>query len=107
MLYLTDFFSLGLIGSSQYKLDVEEINPDKVRELILSDESAVSTIHRQAKAMAISAMLELPIPKNPIRINLTSGDGLIFCNLCGTRIPNDAVELPEGTYAQWYLIKVI
>lgn len=104
MLLIGNIFSFNMISHLPARVEIEELTTEQVRELV---PNAISIIRRQITANMLSQVLDYPIGVGKQPIELTVGDRLIVGILKGTRIPNNATILPEGTYVQWMLITVI
>ena len=105
MLYIGSDFSLTMLKRGENKLAVKEIPLTLVRTLLNSGpwESAFEHPHL---AWLYSKELCLDIGMERAKIALNTHDILIVGQYHGPRLPEGAVEFPEGTTIRWMMVSV-
>lgn len=92
-----------------YHLDLTPITVEHARELApqilgqFSTPAAASCISYRNSADVISSVLGVRVPHNRALVSLEVGDSVLLAHLSGLRLPEHAVELPEGTHLAFYL----
>lgn len=91
MIYLSNAFSLGMLGKDEVQLTVKEVSLEEVKEIA---SQAVSAIGHQSTADILTALLETPIQMNRLSIKLKEDDVLFVFQLL-TRLPEGKILTAE------------
>ena len=100
MVYISNAFSLQMIGGSSYDLHVEEVSREDVPFV-----EAHSVVGHADTANILGVKF------NRESVTLKEGDVLYVAQIVGGRLPEGATTLPEGfkmkflkvTFSRWYL----
>ena len=107
MIYLSNAFSLSMLGSEDTKNGVylyfEEVTPVFVKTWLEKNEW-VSCVGHPDTARLLSGILGIEIPTNRVSVSLNHSDFIFVAQYAGPRLPEGATTLPEG--AQIKFVKV-
>ena len=106
MLYLSNAFSLSMLGTEDF-VWTKEVTLSKVKELLST--SFISAVGHSATADFISAITGIEVPINRVAITLRDGDELLVLQLLA-RLPEGVVlskEEVEKVPHKWYLVRLL
>jgi hypothetical protein len=96
-------FSLSMIECPA-SVDVREESLDRVKELLSDDME--SYVGHQSAADLYSSILGIPVAMRRESVRLASGETAVVGQYAGPRLPEGAVELPEGATIKWLVVRV-
>ena len=97
---ISNAFSLNMLTNLTANIQTEELSIPEVKETLSKGfESGMGH-----STEVVSNLLGMEIPMNRTTNKLAEGDEVIVCQYTGPRLPEGAIELPEG--AKMVFIKV-
>ena len=97
---LCNAFSLNMLSNLAATIKTEELSIPQVKEKLMAGfESGMGH-----STEVVSNILGMEIPMNRTTNKIEDGDEVIVCQYTGPRLPEGAIELPEG--AKMVFIKV-
>jgi len=101
---VTNLFSPNMfdrkLGSVTMK--VTELTLDEVKSI---SQNLVNVVRRTSISNIFSNLLGIEPAYVKHDLHVKEGDIVLVGYLHGTRVPNKATELPEGTYIRWFLFE--
>lgn len=101
-MYISNAFSLNMI-SFPAVVNVEEVSLDEAKRIVAQCTSAIG--HADTAAV-FSSVLEAVLPTNRITLSIAKGETLLVGQYVGPRLPEGAIQLPEGATIKWLLVEV-
>jgi hypothetical protein len=108
MIYVSNAFSLNMLGENFGYVRIIEVDQDRLKMCIRNNHSTIvrSIVGHQDTANILSDVLGMPILFNRESVILKPGDTLLVAQYSGPRLPEGCMELPEGACFRWFMILI-
>lgn len=105
--YLANAFSLQMLDTTvQSVVSIEPVSTEEVSNLAASNKLLPCIGHKDT-ALVLSKLLNTYICVNRMSIRLFPGDILYVAQIIGGRLPEGAVELPEGFRIKFFKVRIL
>lgn len=99
---ITNAFSLNMLQAFASKIQTEELTVPQVQEALATGfESGMGH-----STELVSTVLGMDIPVNRITNKIQNGESVLVAQYVGPRLPEGAVELPEGASLKFIKVTV-
>lgn len=102
--YLINAFSVNQLAAFPAQVEFEELSCAQARSLLAS--GFVSAVGHEQTVALYQEQLGMQVPLQRISIALRKGTWAVLGQYRGPRLPEGAMELPEGASIQWYRVEV-
>ncbi len=99
---ISNAFSLNMLLSLNSKITTEELTVPQTVEIL--DQGFESGMGHSTEL--VSAILGMDIPMNRITNKIQDGESILVAQYVGPRLPEGAVELPEGATLKFIKVTV-
>lgn len=107
MVYVSNAFSLQMVGAKEVYLHVAPITVEEVRKIIDTADGFTSAIGHADTAAVVSDMLGKEVAFNRINVSLEKGDILVVAQIMGGRLPEGSTTLPDGFTIQFMKVELM
>jgi hypothetical protein len=106
MLYVTNAFSINMLPQTNFcVVDFHKLTTEEARELLASKPFRSYIGHPDIANIA-SQILGVQLEVNRETLTLQEDDKVLVIQYRGTRLPEGATQLPEGTQIEFWLVDV-
>lgn len=108
MIYVANAFSIQMLMPDTFNhAEFYPVSVDKVRAQLAENGSFVNAIGHADTARIVGSQIGVEdLQPNRINVQLSGGDILYVCQVCGGRLPEGCAELPDGITLKWFEVRL-
>lgn len=108
MLYISNAFSLQMLGNPAFATNIRVSTPWTVEEVkeYLNTHEFLSAVGHADTAACLTNMLGVEIHNNRVNLTLTPDDKLFVAQVMGGRLPEGATTLPENVTIKFMMVTI-